>query len=114
MFLLLLILIVLAGVIFTAIYIVVVLRNTGTILYSLYLARHYHHIHIVRVSETLRVEHYFFPNFGRILTKLGMMCKTKGKVTLNLLFLLYYQCNNPSIIVRQHDQGASILYRWPV
>ena len=26
----------------------------------------------------------------------------------NLLFLLYYQCKNPSIIVRQHDQGASI------
>ena len=27
------------------------------------------------------------------------MYKTKGQVTLNLLFLLYYQCKNPSIIV---------------
>ncbi len=32
-------------------------------------------------------------------------------VTIDLLFLPYYQCKNPSIIVRQHDQGASILYR---
>ncbi len=24
-------------------------------------------------------------------------------------FTLYYQCNHPSIIVRQHDQGASML-----
>ncbi len=29
------------------------------------------HIHIVRVSETLRVKHYFFPNFGPITTKIG-------------------------------------------
>ena len=30
-------------------------------------------------------------------------------VPLDLLFLLYYQCKNPSIIVRQHDQGASMI-----
>ncbi len=32
------------------------------------------------------------------------------RVPLDLLFLLYYQCKNPSIIVRQHDQGASTSY----
>ena len=32
------------------------------------------------------------------------------QVFLGLLFLLYYQCKNHSIIVRQHDQGASMSY----
>ncbi len=40
----------------------------------------YYHIHIARVSETLRVEHYFFPNVGRILTKVG---RKMGHGTVN-------------------------------
>ena len=52
----------------------------------------------MRLSLTL-----FFPHFCSDLDK------TKGQVTLNLLFLLYYQCKNPSIIVRQHNPGASKL-----
>ncbi len=65
------------------------------------------------MSETLRVEHYFFPNFGRISTKIGRKMHSIGRwVPLDLLFLLYYQCKSPSIIVRQHDQGASNLYDW--
>ncbi len=38
-----------------------------------------------------------------------LLYKSGVQVTLDLLFLLYLQCKNTSIIVRQHDQGASIL-----
>ncbi len=59
-----------------------------------------HHIHIVRLSLTLFFLH-FCSDLDEILHK-------GGSYLLNLLFLLHYQCKNPSIIVRQHDQGPSI------
>ncbi len=34
-------------------------------------------------------------------------------VTIDLLFLPYYQRKNSSVIVRQHDQGASTVYYQP-
>ncbi len=37
----------------------------------------------------------------------GRWVMRRWRVPLDLQFLLYYQCKNPSIIVRQHDQGAS-------
>ncbi len=61
-------------------------------------------VYILRLSLTL-----FFLRSCSDLDEILHKCayKTKGQVTLNLLFLLYYQCKNPSIIVRQYDQGAS-------
>ncbi len=83
--------------------------TTGKILVSGYLGNGCHG------DEKNALNSQLFPRLRRKCTrKVHYDCQqnhdlavTMVQVTLNLLFPLYYQCKNPSIIVRQHDQGAS-------
>ncbi len=51
----------------------------------------------------------FFFNFGPILTGFSREVQTEYVHMFTIARASYYQCPNPTIIVRQRDQGASTM-----